>query len=286
MHYAHWRFHTPIEGKDQVLGSTIGGEISAILSFLNNKGYCLNRRDMAGLRRLLKGMNNECKEKNPQRAITKHARPLTSHILIPMLKYLDKLGNKRTEMAVLALGKACGLRPDNYLYAKNKRFINIGSLKWVPEKHPVRLVIDINVGKTIKDGTVIQYVLDCQCPNKYHCVVHLVRPLVRHRLKQPTEPLFLKPNGQIFDTSAMRALLKLLCDKFELDKHFYTPYCLRVGAACETWWNTGNLWLVMQRYYWKTSTSCRKYLRSGNIDLYKFVHPSLPLPGRPLPPPV
>ena len=105
-------------------------------------------------------------------------------------------------------------------------------------------------------------------------------------LNQPFAPLFLKPNGKIFDTGAMRALLKLICEHFGLDKHFYTPYCLRVGAACETWWDSGDLWLVMQRFYWKSATSCRKYLRAGNIDLYKFIPVDQPLPGRPLPPPV
>ena len=275
-----------IDGKKQVLGSTIGGEISAIISYLNNKGHQLNRRNMDGLRRLLKGMNNACKEQDPTRGTTRHARPLTSHMLLPMLEYLDQLGSKKTEMAVLALGKACGLRPDNYLFTKNKRFISIGALTWIPKKHPTRLLININVGKTIKDGTVIQYVMDCKCPSKYQCVVHLIRPLVRHRLNDVNAPLFLKPNGKIFDALAMRALLNLLCKQFELDSHFYTPYCLRVGAACETWWNSGDLWLVMQRFYWKSASSCRRYLRSGNVDLYKFIPPSQQLPGRPLPPPV
>ena len=95
MHYAHWRFHTPIEAKKQVLGSTIGGEISAIILYLNNKGHQLNRQNMDGLRRLLKGMNNACKEQDPERGTTRHARPLTSHMLHKLFSLKDRVKRKK-----------------------------------------------------------------------------------------------------------------------------------------------------------------------------------------------
>ena len=115
-------------------------------------------------------------------------------------------------------------------------------------------------------------------------VLHIIRKLVRHRLEKTSEALFLKPNGKIFDALAMRAVLKELCEEFDLNKKFYTPYCMRIGAACEDWWSTGDLWLIMNRYHWLSASSCRKYLRVSNVDLYRFIPPDQPIPSRPLPP--
>ena len=207
-----------------------------------------------------------------------------SNIVKNFLIKLNSLGGKRTEIAAIAIGKACGFRPDNYLYTRNKRCLLVGNLIWEPPTHPKRLLVNINIGKTNKTRKIVQYVINCTCPNKWLCVVHLVRPLVRHRLQRVHEPLLLKPNGKIFDAGAMRAVLKLLCDRFQLNSKFYTNYCIRIGAACEDWWATGDLWLVMQRYDWDSASSCRRYLRASNPDLHKFIPPGAPLPGRPLPP--
>ena len=293
MDYAHWSYHHPrtsrrnhTGSKKKNLGSTIGGEISAIISFLNNEGYALNRAGMPGLRRLLKGMTKLCMLQDPSRGTDSRARPLTSHMLFPMLLHLDKVGNKMTEMASLALGKACGLRPDNYLFTINKRLIHVGDFQWIPRLHPIRMVLNIDVGKTNKTKKVVQYIMDCTCPPKATCVVHLVRRLVRHRLHRPHEPLLLKPNGKIFNQNAQRAVLYELCKEFNLDKRYYTNYCLRVGAACEDWWANGNLWDIMCRYHWDSASSLRHYLRAGSVDLFKFIPPNQPMPGRPLPPPI
>ena len=238
---------------------------------------------MGSLRRVLKGMDRVCLEEDSSRALAVRVRPLTSHMLIPMLCYLDTLGNKSHEMAALALGKACGLRPDNYLFGTNKRCILISNLHWVPPRHPTRLILNLNIGKTNKVRKIVQYILDCACPPSYTCPVHLVRKIARERLNQSNEPLLRKPNGRIFNVNAMSALLRELCQIFELDKKYYTPYCLRVGAASEEYWNTGDIRVVMLKYHWDSETSCLRYLRESNVDLYNFIPPNIQVPARPLP---
>ena len=284
MHYAHWRFHAPLNKKGKrILGRSISNEIASIISFLNNQGLSLERRTMGGLGRLLKGMDNVCLEEDGSRAIDKRIRPLTSHILTPMLYYLDSLGDKANEMAVLALGKACGLRPDNYLFTNNKRYIKLKDLFWKPNKHPVRLVVNLTIGKTNKTRRVIQYILDCTCPPVTTCTVHLVRRIVRNRLDQIDAPLFIKPNGKIFNSNAMSAVLRLLCNHFNLDNSYYPPYCLRIGAACEDYWECGDIYQVMKKYHWETASSCIRYLRESNVDLVNFIPPTIEVPSRPLP---
>ena len=50
------------------------------------------------------------------------------------------------------------------------------------------------------------------------------------------------------------------------------------------WWRTGDLWLIMNRYHWLSASSCRKYLRVSNVDLYRFIPCDQPIPSRHLPP--
>ena len=97
------------------------------------------------------------------------------------------------------------------------------------------------------------------------------------------QPLLVKPNGKIFNSNAMSAVLRVLCKKFDLDPAFYTPYCLRIGAACEDYWDIGDIYHVMRKYHWDSASSCLRYLRESNVDLYKFVPHFTKVPSRPLP---
>ena len=57
----------------------------------------------------------------------------------------------------------------------------------------------------------------------------------------------------------MIRVLDVLCEEFFLDRRFYTPYCLGVGAACEDWWNDASKTAIMAKYGWQSQSSCDRY---------------------------
>lgn len=277
--FATWRFNNPIRGK-RILGDSIRQEISAINSYLGNRGFQLQLANMLALKRLCKGMNNIVSKESHARAPRVVRRALVNAILDPMLRSLSSSDwNTRIAAAALATGKACGFRPDHFLACANNRYIIIGNLHWLPIVAPYkRLVIYFNASKTNQEKRWEQRIIDCRCPQP--CAVHMVWNVCKHRLARKREPVFLLDNGSRFKYKHMRETLMQLCQLFDLDYRYYTPYCFRVGGACEDWWAGASKEFIMNKYGWASESSCDRYLRTTNIDLVRFLPVDQPIPFR------
>ena len=278
--YALWRFNHPTRGK-RIMGTSIRTEISGINSYLCNLGYRLEICSMIGLKRQCKGMDKVVMNENGSRAPHAQRRALVNAILDPMILSLDSTDwDMQIAQAALAMGKACGFRPDHYLCCINKRYFKICNLTWLPKPsidcHKVLLKFDAS--KTNQFKRIEQRSIICRCPDP--CAVHLLWNICKHRLNRPYEPVLLLANGSRFKYHDMIKILDNLCYEFFLDRQYYTPYCLRVGAACEDWWQGATKASIMSKYGWQSQSSCDKYLRVTNVDLARFLPCKVQLPHR------
>ena len=236
---------------------------------------------MVAFKRQCKGMDIAVINESDGRAPRCQRRALVNVMLDPMILSLDTTDwDMRVAKAALAMGKACGFRPDNYLCCKNNRYFVIGNLTWLPTRNSrcthVQLLFDSS--KTNRFRKIEQQRITCRCPSP--CGVHLLWDICKHRLDKPREPVLLKSNGCRFKYNDMIDVLDNLCYEYFLDRRYYTPYCLRVGAACEEWWKGRSKSAIMAKYGWRSQSSCDRYLRETNIDTARFVPSHVPLPSR------
>ena len=279
-HYAVWRFNYPTRGK-RVMGSSIRTEISGINSYLCNLGYQLEIFKMLSFKRLCKGMDKAVMCENNSRAPRRKRRALVNAMLDPMLSILDDSDwDMRVARAAIAMGKACGFRPDHYLCCQNRRYFKIRQLTWLPSAniHCFKVVLKFDSSKTNQFRKLEQRSISCRCPNP--CAVHYLWDICKDRLDRSYEPVLLTQSGSRFKYKDMIRVLDVLCDEFFLDRRFYTPYCLRVGAACEDWWNNAPKSAIMTKYGWQSQSSCDRYLRETNVDLVRFLPVNVELPNR------
>ena len=278
--YALWRFNNPTR-KKRIAGSSIRTEVSGINSYLCNLGYQLNISRMIAFKRQCKGMDIAIINESDERAPRRQRRALVNVILDPMILSLDSSDwDMRVARAALAMGKAGGFRPDNYLSCKNNRYFVIGNLYWSPtcDYTCTQVVLKFDSSKTNRFRKIEQQRIKCRCPAP--CGVHLLWDICKHRLHRRWEPVLLKSNGSRFKYQDMIDILDALCYEYFLDRRYYTPYCLRIGAACEDWWSGSSKIDIMAKYGWRSQSSCERYLRETNIDIARFVPSHVPLPSR------
>ena len=263
------------------MGTSIRTEISGINSYLCNLGFQLDIFRMLSLKRLCKGMNKVVIQESGSRAPKRKRRALVNAMLDPMLLVLDHSDwDMRVARAALAMGKACGFRPDHYLCCKNKRYFRIRQLTWLPyaNKSCTSVLLKFDSSKTNQYRRLEHRSIICRCPAP--CAVHYLWDICKDRLNCPSEPVLLTQSGSRFKYKDMVAVLDSLCYEFFLDRRFYTPYCLRVGAACEDWWNNSTKSDIMAKYGWESQSSCNRYLRETNVDLARFLPSNVQLPFR------
>ena len=278
--YAVWRFNNPTRGK-RIMGSSIRTEISAINSYLCNHGYKLDISLMTALKRQCLGMDKAVVEETHTRAPRKLRRAMVNTMLDPMILALDASDwDMRVAKAALAMGKACGFRPDHYLCGPSKRYFKIRQLTWLPQPtvNCNKLLLKFDGSKTNQLRKMEQRSISCRCPKP--CAVHLLFNICKHRLDRPYEPVLLTQSGSRFKNGDMVRVLDTLCYEFFLDRRYYTPYCLRVGAACEEWWAGACKSSIMSKYGWESQSSCDRYLRETNIDLARFLPCNVEVPYR------
>ena len=263
------------------MGSSIRTEISAINSYLCNLGFQLKIAQMLALKRQCKGMDKAYMQENESRAPRSQRRALVNTMLDPMLNSMDYTDwDTRIAKAALAMGKACGFRPDHYLCCANKRYFRIRQLYWLPfaNIHCTKVLLKFDASKTNQFRKLEQRSIVCRCPKP--CGVHLLWDICKDRLNRPYEPVLLTSNGSRFKYNDMIKELDVLCYEFFLDRKYYTPYCLRVGAACEDWWQGASKDSIMSKYGWRSQSSCDRYLRETNVDLARFLPSNVQLPNR------
>lgn len=278
--YALWRFNNPTR-KKRITGSSIRTEISGINSYLCNLGFKLEIAKMRSFKSLCKGMDIAVINENGTRAPRSKRRAMVNSMLDPMILALDNHDwDMLVAKAALAMGKAAGFRPDNYLCCQNRRYFRISDITWLPRATHTctRVILTFDASKTNQFRRSEQRCIDCRCPAP--CAVHLLWDICRLRLNRPYEPILLKKNGSRFKYQDMIRVLDSLCYEFFLDRKYYTPYCLRVGAACEDWWRGVSKMDIMAKYGWASQSSCDRYLRETNVDLVRFLPCNVPLPSR------
>ena len=236
---------------------------------------------MYAFKRECDGMDIIVVEESDSRAPKSKRRALVDAMLDPMLLALDEYDwDMRIARTALAMGKAGGLRPDHYLYCKNKRYFQIRNIVWLPTASITcrKVLLNFDGSKTNQLRKMEQRVITCRCPSP--CAVHYLWDVCKHRLHHTRQPILLKQNGQRFNYHDMITILDSLCYEFLLDRRFYTPYCLRVGAACEDWWAGATKHSIMSKYGWQSQSSCDRYLRETNVDLARFLPINVQVPSR------
>ena len=102
-------------------------------------------------------------------------RALINIMLDPMIRALnDKDWDMRVAKAALAMGKAAGFRPDNYLCCKNNRYFKIRDITWLPRAQQTctRAILKFDASKTNQLRRMEHRCIDCRRPSP--CAVHLL----------------------------------------------------------------------------------------------------------------
>ena len=266
--YSIWRFNTTGVG-----GSTIANDISGINSLLTDFGVGINLHNYVSLPliRIRRGIDAYRHKMRLDNKVVRRA--LINKILDPMLKLIpqDSLFNKHVS-AALAVAKAAGLRASNYCWTKKNYHIRIKHVRFVPGiGNPTKVVLTLPYSKTNQ-------------PNRYKtelrtikprsdggpCAVMMLKEVCRGRMGRFSEPVFLQSPGLAINYKQVSDVLTALCVYFGLDRRYYTPHALRIGAATDAHMKGVSLFRIMVDYNWKSRKVAMGYIRVDNEDLEKF----------------
>ena len=102
------------------------------------------------------------------------------------------------------------------------------------------------------------------------CPVALLKKICVGRMTKREEPVFLQTDGRALNYTQVSDVLTVLCTHFGLDRKFYTPHSLRIGAATDAYLQGLSLFTIMVKFNWKSKRTAMGYIRTGNEDLEKF----------------
>ena len=136
------------------------------------------------------------------------------------------------------------------------------------------MIITVPKTKTHQDYVTLKETrtLKCRCNNgdDRHCAVHKLLDLIKYRLNNKTEALFLLDNGFPVTYTVLRRVLKVLVESVGLDYRYYTPHALRIGEATDRNMRGEPLEVTMKFINWKSRKSAMVYIRPDNEDFVLF----------------
>ena len=272
LEYGVWRFQ-----RTGVLGNTIRNDISGIHFYLQYHGYQLKlgKGYSDPLQKLYRGCNRmraryEIDNKRYYR------RALTDAILEKMLTYVDSSTiYGRSVRCMLLFAKATALRSQNYVYTKDgaEALTRIKNITFIPNiENPTSFIVVLPKTKTnnVDAPDRETRTIHCRCDKGISCVVHELAELLKDRMENKNEALFLMDNGFPFTYSALHEILKILCDAVGIDWHYYTSHALRIGEATDQNRRGVPLEQTMKFVCWKNRKSAMIYIRPDNEDFVKF----------------
>ena len=173
--------------------------------------------------------------------------------------------------AMLLFAKQTAFRSHNYVYTKSGGMCRVRDVKFFPSGDPKRMIVTLPRTKTHQiDAPVCETrTLKCRCAENY-CAVHAVFNLVKNRMNNKNEALFLLGNGFPVTYSILRKVLAYLCDYVGLDSRYYPPHSLRIGEATDRNMNGEPLEITMKFVNWKNRKSAMVYIRPDNEDFVLF----------------
>ena len=268
--YVYWRFTTT-----GVKGDTIKNDISGINTMLTFLGHGINlqNNNSAPLIRLYRG----CNRLRVQHGIGTKAfyrRALVDKMLDPMVRSLKGSSHwVRTVRAMLLFAKHTAFRPMNYVRTSvPEALCCVKHVTFIPSiSNPRNVIVTLPQTKThqidarFKETRTVQ----CRCV-KGPCPVHELAKLLQDRRAEPEEALFLLANGFPVTYYRLKKIMQLLCQGFDLEWQYYTPYCLRIGEATDRNMRGESLERTMKFVNWKSRKSAMTYIRPDNEDFVKF----------------
>ena len=268
--YGIWRFR-----RTGVLGNTIRNDISGIHFYLQFNGITL--RLGKGYSDPLQKLYRGCNRLRARFEIDKKRyfrRALCDCILFAMLEFVP--GDtpwERTIRCLLLFAKITGFRSHNYIYTNNAdAIVRIRNIKFYPSVGNVRgLIAELPRSKTsqVDAPTRETRTVKCTC-SRGPCAVHELVELLKDRMNNGYEALFLMPSGFPVTYTVLRKILKLLCDAVGIDWHYYPPHSLRIGEATDQNMRGVPLEVTMKYINWRSRKSAMIYIRPDNEDFIKF----------------
>ena len=268
LEYVVWRFSTT-----GVAGATIRHDISGINAWLYQLGHGINLSNRNS--RQLVVYYRGCDRLRIMYGVgTKkyYRRAMIDKMLDPMVLSIKGDSNwARTTRALLLFGKHTAFRPHNYVYTKTGGFCRIRHVRFYPSIFvATSMIITLPRTKTHQiDAKVPETrTINCRCPKP--CAVHSLIDVIGDRILDGEQALFLDERGYSVSYYKLGKLMKTLCNAFNLDWHYYTPYCLRIGEATDRTMRGDPIEKTMKFVNWKSRKSAMVYIRPDNEDFVKF----------------
>ena len=258
--------------------NSIKSELSCINSLFHSHGIHNGWRElMPELKRTFTGIDNINKKHGK---IKHNRRPIVDIINYHMIQQL----NNHNDKLLFALAQQAMLRSDEYcLTTSENDYLRLKDIQFIPNKQqPKRVIITIRARKNNKQGEPFQIILECTCGHvhtiKKHCVVHMLKQRYKKFQYDLNLPVISSRDPKKPCTNYYaNAKLNQICKKFKMNTLFYGSHSWRIGKACQTVWERGDLDILMRIGGWKTVAAAKLYLRTTNVDLPKFikVHPEI-----------
>ena len=267
--YVVWRFATT-----GVKGATIRHDISGINTCLHMMGQGINLHNRNSRRLVMMYRGCDRLRARQQVGIKRfYRRALIDKMLDPIV--LSLAGTSLwacTVRCLLLFGKHTAFRPHNYVYTRTGGFCRVKHVTFIPNIiAPKCFIVTLPRTKThqIDAKHPETRTVHCRCPKP--CPVHELASLLRKRPNDKGhEALFLMENGYPVSYYRLRKILQVICTGFDLDWHYYTPYCLRIGEATDRTLRGEPLEKTMKFVNWKSKKSAMVYIRPDNEDFVKF----------------
>ena len=264
--YALWRFR-----RTGVAGDTIRGDITGINNFLSFVGLQIDLRRVRD-NRLVKFYRGCDRLRTKYRIAQRyHRRALVDSMVRCMVKGLGDSRQEKVVRALVIFAKQTAFRSHNYIHTKNGGMVRVGDLKFHFRNNKLfAMIITLKRSKTFQEYSAVQETrtLKCRCPDI--CAVCETYELVKCRMDQVHEGLFLLDNGFPITYNIWRKLLKELVLSIGLDPKYYPPHSLRIGEATDQNMRGVPIEQTMKFIKWKNRKSAMTYIRPDNEDFIKF----------------
>ena len=268
LEYVVWRFSTT-----GVSGGTIRHDISGINAWLYQLGHGINLSNRNS--RQLVVYYRGCDRLRAQYGVDKekyYRRAMVDKMLDPMV--LSIKGQSPwacTTRAMLLFGKHTAFRPHNYVYTKTGGYCRIKHVRFYPSIfNPTSMIITLPRTKTHQIDAKVPETRTIHCRCSKPCPVHALKAVIYNRIGNGDDGLFVDDKGYVISYYKLGKLMKLLCNSFNLNWHYYTPYCLRIGEATDRTLRGDPIEKTMKFVNWKSRKSAMVYIRPDNPDFVKF----------------
>ena len=265
-----WRFQ-----RTGVKGSTIKNDISGIHFYLQYHGKTLQlgKGYSDSLQKLYRGCNR-MRARYEIDKTTFFRRALCNILLYPMLDCIPgETRWERTVRALLLYAHDNGFRSHNYVYNNTaEALVRVRDLTFYPSvENPQALTSKLPRSKTsqVDAPTRETRTIWCSC-DRGPCAVHEMAALLKDRMNEGSEALFLMDNGFPVTYNVLRKILKTLCEAIGLDPRYYTPHSLRIGCATDMSMEGVPIEIIMKFINWKSRKSAMIYIRPDNEDFIRF----------------